>query len=107
MREIRRKYTKSELMLIAWDSKQKSYNLSKQFKDRSSSSNSDAPSTITNGIRETDNAYELPEGINGGVAIPKKFFNKEGELDLRLATGDEACGYLRALGVNIVPRIKF
>lgn len=60
----------------------------------------------TNGIRETPNHYILPEGVNNGVPIPKKFFDKDGNFDLSLATGEEACAYLRAVGVNVMsPRM--
>jgi hypothetical protein len=48
----------------------------------------------------------MPQGINKGVSIPKKWFNEEGNLDLRLATGLEAATYLRKLGINLsVPMI--
>lgn len=55
----------------------------------------------SNGVKETDHAYVLPRDVNNGVAIPKRFFNKEGEVDLSKATGNEAVAYLNALGLNI------
>jgi hypothetical protein len=107
MREIRKKYTKSELVIMSWDSKQKAYNMS-LVRGKKPLTASDAK-TVTyeanvNGIRETATAYEVPKTLNNGVAIPKKFFNQDGEIDLRQATGPEALSYLRAVGVNIAVR---
>ncbi len=108
MREIRKKYTKSELMLMAWDSKQKAYNLSLNYKrpskNKITSVDNEQLEYASNGIKETATAYEVPSDLNNGVAIPKKFFDKDGEIDLRQATGPEALGYLRAVGLNIAMR---
>jgi hypothetical protein len=116
MREIRRRYTKSDLVLIGWDSQQKSYNMSKRFSGSKSTSRD--PMKLLNGgskeplgalntkIIETDDAYLMPEELNNGVPILKKWFDKEGNLDLRLATGPEAKRYLEALGVPLPPVIR-
>lgn len=98
MREIRKKYTISDLVLMSWDSKQKSYNMRKRFHKGSDSE--------VGTVKDVGEAWQLPEGVNNNVAIPKKFFNDEGELDLRLATGEEACAYLRKLGISIMPVIR-
>lgn len=109
MREIKKKYTKSELVMMAWDSKQKSYNMSQQFKHHSpKDSNSERIDYEGNssGIRETKTSYTMPADLNNGVAIPKKFFDEAGEIDLRQATGPEALGYMRAIGFNIATRLS-
>lgn len=52
-------------------------------------------------VIEHDDSYELPKDINNGVAIPKTFFNNEGDLDLSKTTGPNAVRYLNAIGLNI------
>lgn len=52
-------------------------------------------------VVEHEDSYELPKDVNNGVRIPKQFFNEEGEIDLSRATGPQAVGYLRAVGINI------
>jgi hypothetical protein len=110
MREIKLKYTKSDLALQAWDSKQKSYNLRMQMtspKDQSGkTSDKDIGIDKRSGVVEYEDSYELPHGVNSGVRIPKKFFNDDGELDLRRATGPEAVTYLRAIGINVLPALR-
>jgi hypothetical protein len=59
-----------------------------------------------NGVVDLGTCWKLPDHINNGVPIPKKFFNEEGELDLRRATGNEAAAYLRGLGMKIAPAIR-
>jgi hypothetical protein len=111
MREIRLKYTKSELVLMAWDSRQKAYNMHKlssnrpKIKDVASSNKIEYVGSTSgknpNNISETVDAYEMPSTLNKGIPILKKWFNEEGELDLRKATGPQAVRYLNALGLNI------
>lgn len=52
-------------------------------------------------VEELDDAYKLPSDINNGVAIPKKFFDGEGDLNLSKVTGNEAVRYLNAVGLGI------
>jgi hypothetical protein len=109
MREIRRKFTVSELTLTAWRSKEMSANM------RKTRTNLPPPGNLgpgypeqpinPNQIKETENAYILPEGVNAGVSIPKKFFDKQGDLNLSQVTGPEAVRYLNALGLNIGVRM--
>jgi len=107
IREIHKKYTKSELIMLAWDSRQKAYAMSQMYKRPAQTTDAHYPSekyVNTNGIHETKDAYEMPKTINEGVPIPKSFINKEGEIDLRQATGPQAVRYLRALGINIATK---
>lgn len=106
MREVRKKYTVSDIVLLSWDSKQKSYNLTQMHKKHTGGTSTTIQSGLKNNpnnITETDSHYLMPQDLNNGVAIPKKFFNDKGEMDLRLATGPEACNYLRALGLDLPP----
>jgi hypothetical protein len=106
MREIYKKYTRSELVIMAWDSRWKSYSLSQMRKKAIPKENNvdKVDYSSTNGIREVGNVYEVPKTLNNGVAIPKKFFNEEGEIDLRKVPGREAVSYVRAIGIPIVTR---
>lgn len=114
MREIRQKYTLSDISLLSWHSKQQSYNMQQKYKSNSRPSNGKEGSSggqhlkgYAAQITETETHYLMPADLNNGVAIPKKFFNAKGDLDLRLATGPEACNYLRALGLDMPPVLKF
>lgn len=112
MREIRKRYTKSDLTLLAWDSQQKAYNMSKRFADSRRTAlpedrkSQQALTGINSRIVETDTMYLMPEEINNGVPIPKKFFDEEGNLDLSRGTGEEVRRYMEALGVSLPPIMK-
>jgi hypothetical protein len=111
IREIENTYTLSELVMMSWHSRLQNYNMSKRFAHNKATPKLGDGKTVTidsnrkynpNGVRETEDSYILPEGINQGVPIPKKFFDEEGNFDLRRASGMEAVTYLRRLGINLV-----
>lgn len=105
-REIKAKYTKSELTLIAWDSRLKSYNLSLGMANTKTtpkiSNGIESSETVSPaGVKETEGAYVLPKGVNNGVPINKKFFDENGDIDLRRGTGPEVANYIRRLGIPL------
>ncbi len=82
-RELDVKFTKSELFLLAWRSREQSAALEKSMKQpgrHSASDNGDA---------------EVPEGL------PEHFFNKDGDLDLRQVSGREAYRFFSAIGKKL------
>lgn len=105
MREIRKRYTLSEIYIMGWRSKEMSQNMRRDRKGLRSIPPASGPTPVAHGkrvrVEETDEAYILPEDVNNGVALPKTFFNKEGELDLSLQTGPAAVRYLQAIGLNV------
>lgn len=105
MREIKKKFTTSELVVMAWRSKELSANMKViNAVDSQPINNIEGQRRQPinpNSIQETESAYVLPEGVNAGVSIPKKFFDEKGELNLSKVTGPEALGYLNALGLRI------
>lgn len=105
MREIRKKHTKSELLIMTWDSRQRAFNMRAPPKQNNQTGQRTIPAQVSrNGIRETADGYEMPDHLNNGVSIPKKFFSDDGEIDLRQSTGPEAVKYLQAVGINIAMR---
>lgn len=106
---MRQRYRTSELVIMAWRSREQSVNMGKMRKHHDSEpSNGDYPPDTTPPKRsdnpkvfEDDNTYILPRDVNNGARIPKRFFDKEGELNLSKATGPEAVRYLNNLGLNI------
>jgi len=44
---------------------------------------------------------EAYENENLPTGLPERFFNTDGELDLRQVTGAEALKFLRAQGINV------
>lgn len=84
--------------------------MSLQYKKGNASSDKNLDGRQLHGLAaqivETDTHYLMPKDLNNGVAIPKKFFDAKGEMDLRLATGEEACQYLRAIGLDLPPVIR-
>lgn len=103
LREIRKRFRKSELILMAWRSQEISANMDKLHSNTTQQSGTGYKGDYVNpnNIIETEDGYILPEGTNNGIKIPKRFFDEEGELNLSKVTGDEAVTYLNALGLNI------
>jgi hypothetical protein len=119
MREIRKRFTFSEMALMAWRSKEMSANMARgrkkpdviptetqtrELPDYGLQHRPTAKPTVN--VQETETSYQLPKDINNGVAIPKTFFDEEGELNLRQVSGPQALRYLNMLGLNIMPVFK-
>jgi hypothetical protein len=113
LREIRKRFTFSEMALMSWRSREMSANMAKGHRkppdnDTAETTTKELPDyglqhhqPNPSRVIEHDDSYELPEHINNGVKIPKVFFNKDGDLDLSKATGPMAVRYLNAVGLNI------
>lgn len=84
-RELEAKFTKSELVLLAWRSQEVSASMEK----------STGGASTGQGRRKSYSDAVVPEGL------PDKFYNKEGEVDLRQVTGKEAYKYMSAIGIRL------
>lgn len=84
-RELEKKFTRSELVLLAWRSQEISASL-------------DASAKPPQENRAKKRFYfdaQVPEGL------PDKFFNADGEIDLRQVSGEEAYKYMSSIGVKL------
>jgi hypothetical protein len=106
MREVRKTYKKSELSIMSWRSQETAALMRSRMHTNTPAASDEnrpyVPSQTVRGVEDTGTAYKLPNDVNNGVPIPKKFFNADGDLDLSQATGREAVTYLKALGLNIL-----
>ena len=95
LREIRKRFTKSEIVLMGWRSQEQSFNFKKRM------AKDDAKSDTSGKKRkEYADAYG-PEGM------PDKYFNEEGDFDLSKVTGEEARAYLEGkLGISFPPGLS-
>ena len=89
LREIEERFTKSDLAIVGWRSQETSYLMDKKMKHGNTAVGPGEEA------REHFNDPNLPTGM------PGKFFNKEGELDLRGVTGEDALKFLKMQGVNV------
>lgn len=85
MYEIEERFTKSELGIVSWRSQETYHQMSVKMKKN-------APPMVP-GVQTQKGI--IPEGL------PKKFFNAEGEVDLRQVTGVEAWNFMRAQGITL------
>lgn len=97
LREIYKRYTKSEMALQGWRSSEIAYNMSNHYK-RGSESASGAPVAGRGYISEEESALEA----RFGPALVAKL---DEELDMRKLTGDEVVRYMGALGIPIGGRM--
>jgi hypothetical protein len=86
-REIDRRFTRSEMVLLAWRSQEVSASLEKSTEDM-------GVETQRKGRRRFVDA-KVPEGL------PDKFFNEQGEVDLRQVSGEEAYKYMSSIGIKL------
>jgi hypothetical protein len=85
-RELEKKFVRSELVMLAWRSQ-----------EISASFESIRPQVET-GDKTKKKRYldaQVPEGL------PDKFYNDDGEIDLRKVTGEEAYKYMSSIGVKL------
>lgn len=92
LREIRERFTWSEIVLLGWRSAEQAH----QLKDKT-------PANLRNtrtkaGGKKPRKHYEHGEIPDN---LPDRFFNEEGEVDLSKVTGRDAVKYLQAIGINV------
>jgi hypothetical protein len=99
MREVRQKFTKSELAIMAWRSAELSHNMKNRSRGPSREMLPQGDwSPKPQGVIE-DRELSILEERLGPIAY--KIENEKGELDLRKLTGDEAVRFMGALGINV------
>jgi hypothetical protein len=87
-REMEKKFRRSELIIMAWRSQEVSASL--EIKQEGTVPES--------GGRRKKNTYadaQVPKNL------PDKFYNEEGDIDLRRVTGAEAYKYMMSQGVKL------
>jgi hypothetical protein len=90
LREIRDKFTWSEIVLMGWRSAEQSHQLKSKTPENLRRSN------VRSGKPRKQYAHgEIPDNL------PDRFFNEEGEVDLSKVTGRDAVRYLQAIGINV------
>ena len=91
-RELEEKFTKSELVILAWRSQETAATLEKMGKE---SQDSFKEKTRPKPDRPWVPDAQMPSGL------PDHFFNEDGEVDLRNVTGEEAYRYFSSIGVRL------
>lgn len=84
VREIEERFTRSELVIIAWRSQEMHHNFKKQRGD----------SIVETSTQSKSGKYrkEYPDGI-GPEGMPDHFFDEHGDFNLSKVTGEEAKRY--------------
>ena len=92
MAEIENKFTTSELSIVAWKASETAYHMRQKMKEHKTEE--------TAGPRKN-------HPILGN--LPDRFFNEEGDLDMRLMTGEEAWNFLQRQGkrLPVIPTQRF
>ena len=105
LREIKKRFTKTDLVILAWRSQEQAY----QLKRRYDTGKTRKPKTRFLD-RETVNAFGEEEEQPGGKrrqtegvpeGLPDRFYNKDGEVDLSRVTGEDAWKYFAAQGIKL------
>jgi hypothetical protein len=81
-RKLEERFTRSEMVLLAWRSQELSAEMSKQ-----------SQGTDTGKVKQTD--ASIP------VGLPDHFYNEKGEVDMRNVTGEEAYRYMSSQGIRL------
>jgi hypothetical protein len=99
MREIYGRFTKSELGIMGWRSRETAHNMSASMRRHRASNKRGRESQSDYAI---DTALSHLERRMGGVA--NKAETETGDIDLGRLTGPEALQYMRAMGLNMCGR---
>ena len=102
-REIRQKFKKSEIAIMAWRSSEMAKNMETSYTSGMGKSDGTVPvsSSITEGIQAGgERDFAILEEKMGDVVV-NNMVNAEGDVDLRRLTGDQAIRYLSAMGLMV------
>ena len=92
--EIEERFTRSELIFLAWRSQEQHYQFKKKLKKSTRGSSTQEESVDRPHYGPGD---VIPEGL------PDEYFNEEGEVDLSKVTGAQARKYLEHIGMPFPP----
>ena len=103
MRDIYKKYTKSELTMMAWRSQETAAALDKKVSTHTpnqsnASPQASAPVNLASALLGEDGFDGLERRL--GTKIMNKLENADGELDLRQLTGMEAMRFMNSFGIR-------
>jgi hypothetical protein len=76
---------------MAWRSQETYFQMNQRMKKGTTEGHQEGPA----GMKNYGSDVDVMQGL------PQKFINKEGEIDGRLMTGEEAVRYMRGLGMNV------
>lgn len=97
LREIDEKFTRSELVLTAWRSREQAYNMRKKFKEQQSEVG------VSHKYSKSGKKRKNYDGI-GPDRMPDKFFDEHGDFNLSKVTAEEASSYFQnVLGLPLPP----
>lgn len=101
LREIKTRYTKSEMFILAWRSMEQYQQTKRQMKKARQGTGSgikyEAKEEKPERMRKHYESGQIPEGL------PDKFFDEEGGINLSQVTGAEAAKYLNLIGIPVSP----
>jgi len=103
MDEIEEKFTKSELMIMSWTSQEQAAHLEEETKRKKTSIKN---KTQLQDLEEELSGKEITTVERQSSDLPDRYYNEEGEVDLRKVSGKEAVRLLSAMGMHFMPMMK-
>lgn len=95
LRQIQDTYTLSEMVMIGWRNTETSVMLERQQRmPVANKSNTEDDGAFSDKERMFDRAI---------TSFKTKLINKQGDVDMRKLTGPEACAYMSAIGIPLIP----
>lgn len=95
LHQIQATYTLSEMVMIGWRNTETSVMLEKQQRTpMANKPNAEEEGVLTEKERSFDKAI---------TPFKTKLLNKQGDVDMRKLTGLEACAYMSAIGIPLIP----
>jgi hypothetical protein len=98
-REIRRRFTRSDMAIMGWRSAEMSANMRDKTVQLPSSMDGEVQHSKFESV-DHDTVLKNIEDRLGGIVY--KMVDERGEIDLRKLTGEEACTYLNVIGVPVI-----
>lgn len=99
LREIKTRYTKSEMFILAWRSMEQYQQTKRQMKRARQGTGTgikyEAKEEKPERMHKHYESGQIPEGL------PDKFFDEEGGVNLSKVTGEEAVRYLNLIGIPV------
>jgi hypothetical protein len=98
LREIRKKFTKSEIILMGWRSQEQSQSLKKRLGDKPKSKGRQA--STDEKYKRDYSEYIVPD------ELPDRFYDENGDINLSKVSAADARQFLEAQGLMFPPGIS-